>query len=114
MKDITPNKLRAEFIREAKPVMDAYLDVSKGTGVLKGNKEINAKVWDVLSQIILQADDLRKIHATTHTDILKLLRRGKVTISEAKELMEIMKSVFEMEELPKLMEKFGELSELNN
>lgn len=110
-KDITPNELRAEFLREAKPVMDAYLEVAKGNGAMKGSKEIHGKVWDVLSSVILQADDLRKIRINQHTDILRLLRRGKITISEAKELMAIMKDMFEVTELPKMMEKLEEITQ---
>lgn len=110
-KRITPNDLRAEFLREAKPVMDAYIDVACGNGVMKGNKEIHGKVWEVLSQVILQADDMRKIHARTNADVMKLLRRGKITIVEAERLMSIMQKMFEMEQLPELLEKYAELSQ---
>lgn len=108
-KRITPNDLRAEFLREAKPVMDAYIDVACGNGAMKGNKEIYGKVWDVLSQVILQADDMRIIHVRSNADILKLLRRGKITVDEAERLMSVMQKMFEMEQLPELLEKFESL-----
>jgi len=51
-----------------------------------------------------------EIRATTTADIIKLLRRGKITISETKELMAIAQTDFEITELPKLLEKFERLS----
>lgn len=105
-KEITPTSLRKEFLEEAKPIMNAYIDVALGDGVLKGNKEIHGKVWEVLSQVILQADDTRKIHIKTNADILDLLSKGKVSVSEAERLMGLMQKMFEMEQLPELLEKF--------
>ena len=106
---ITPTTLRTEFLQEAKPIMNAYIDVALGDGVMKGNKEIYSKVWDVLSQVILQADDMRKIHVQSNADILKLLRHGKLTVGEAERLMGVMQKMFEMEQLPELLDKFESL-----
>lgn len=105
-KQITPNSLRAEFLKKAKPIMDGYIEVASGNGAMKGSKEIHGKIWDVLSQVILQADDMRKIHVQSNADILKLLRNGKVTVGEAERLMGVMQKMFEMEQLPELLDKF--------
>lgn len=49
------------------------------------------------------------LRATNTEQVLRLLRRGKVTITEAKELMNIMATDFEVTQLPELLERFESL-----
>ena len=55
------------------------------------------KYYDVVSDIIRQADDQQRINTKNTSDILTLLKRGKVSITEAKELMQILMYESEVE-----------------
>lgn len=67
-------------------------------------------VMDAIIPMIQQAGDVQRIRATSTADVLKLIRRGKVTIQEAKELMLIMATDFEVTEIPKMMERIEEIT----
>ena len=52
-----------------------------------------------------------KLKATNTEQVLKLLGDGKVDINQAKELMLMMATEFEIKELPKLLASFEKLQE---
>lgn len=59
-------------------------------------------VWKLLGPIIQAANDVQVINAKNTADILKLLGSGKLSISEASQLMMILKTQTEIEEVKEL------------
>ena len=51
-----------------------------------------------------------RLRATNTESVLKLLRRGKLTLLEAERLMSIMATEFEITQLPELLERFESLN----
>jgi len=105
-----PSKLRKSFLEMASPLLEEYVNASLGKGTLSSKDgTARAEVWDLLRDIIVQADDTQKIRTSTTADIIKLLKRGKISIKEAKELMSILKDEYEITQAPELMAKLEEL-----
>ena len=66
-------------------------------------KEYN-DVWEALVPMMQSLTIREKINAENSKQILSLLSKGKINITEAKELMNILKVKSEIEELPKLID----------
>lgn len=102
------NKLFSEL---GEFLIDEYTSVIKGEGDFSSNSvKAREDVFDILKEVILKESDTKKIIATSTESVLKLLRRGKITLEEAERLMKIMQTDFEITELPKLLEKFESLN----
>ncbi len=91
---------------------EIYFDIVLNKGKLTGEwteeqKARSVKAYElIVNKMPVYTPNLR---ATNTEQVLKLLRRGKVTIAEAKELMLMMATEFEIKELPKLLASFEEL-----
>jgi hypothetical protein len=107
----TPSEIRANFLKKAEPLIDEYVGASLGKSQLSSNDATaRSEVWSLLRDILVNADDLKKVSASNTKSVLRLLRRGKITIDEAERLMRIMQTDFEVTELPALLEKFESLN----
>jgi len=69
-------------------------------------KQIITAFEQVLSRLPLEKVD---VQAQTAADIIGLIKEGRVTLTEAKELMSILSIKFEMEELSALAAKLEEV-----
>lgn len=93
-------------------LVDEYFKIilgKKGSGQYTDDEKNNIiKSFElVVNKLPVHTPNLR---ATNTEQVLKLLRRGKVTIAEAKELMAMMATDFEINSLPDLLAKFEELN----
>ena len=104
-----PESIIKENIPE---LMELYFDFILSRDNAKRYTETQQKkvidaVEKILPRLPVHTPSLR---ATNTESVLKLLRRGKLTINEAKDLMSIMTAEFEIKQLPELMEKLELLS----
>ena len=67
-------------------------------------------LWPIITNLVAQTDDLKRIKAKTASDVISAVTKGKMTAKEGKDLMSLMQSKFEMEELTELLEKMDELN----
>jgi len=104
--------LRMLFIRDAEYVVRGVLDraIGRRTSIAKDRVDQTDldRAWEVLSPLLRQSGELRKIEAQTTKQILAGVAGGKLTIQEANDLMEILKVQQDIEELPKLLEQLSE------
>lgn len=111
---MTVKKRTERLMKENIPqLIEKYFDIvlnerelTKGYTDSENDKIIKAFEL-IASKLPVYTPNLR---AKNTGDILRLLRRGKVTIQEAKELMLIMATDFEVTEIPKMMERMEELT----
>lgn len=103
-------KIRQDFIEGVTPFVKDYVAVARGEGVMPHlDKDARAAVWDVAKQIILEAGDQQKIKAKNTTQVLALLKAGKVSVAEAKDLMTMLDIKTDIEEAPRIREALEKL-----
>lgn len=87
-----PKEIRKAFLDDSQEVLKELRCRMLGkVGDNPGaDTNLMLKYYDVISDIIRQADDQQRIDAQNTSDILTLLKRGKISITEAKELMQIL------------------------
>ena len=73
------------LLAELKTVLEGTGDFSSKSGIWLGY------AFERLSKMVDTANDLKVIEATTTTEIIKAVSKGKITMSEAKELMNLLK-----------------------
>ena len=103
----TSTEIRTKFINE-----NADFLLTELGQVLRGEGEFSCKsnhvltyALDILEQAINNAGDVVEIEATTAHGVVELLQKGRISLVEARELMQILKVQQEIEELPKLLKK---------
>ena len=70
-----------------------------------GQKKEQDKIWEVLVPIIQQAGDSQRIEAESVHDVIGLLKDGTVTFAEGKQLMDMLSTKSDIEDMKKLLEK---------
>ena len=108
---MTPEELRLMFLEGcAEHVLTEYIAVVKGEGEFSGtNAQARIDMWELTQKLIVQASDARKLEAHTTAEVIGLLKTGKVTVKEAKELMEMLRTANEVDILPDLMNKMNDI-----
>lgn len=104
---ITPSELRATFVEKVAPFVGAMVEVARGDSgkVLRClDKDVSSKVWSLAEKIIASADDLKAMEANNVADVLSLLKSGKISVQDAKDLMEIMTAKTNIDMANKLLE----------
>lgn len=107
-----PVKMKQHFLRGAAPILDTMIRMANGDEKIKGDGFAFREVWEVLKAIINAASepapmiDLRGKDISSQIDeILSAVTKGDITFIEAKEYMSLVSSGFNLQELPKLMQK---------
>jgi hypothetical protein len=117
-KALTAKEARQFVLSASPPILRDLL--AKATGLEDEarpghyyNVDIKARsaVLDIITPMMQDAGDLQKLNAENMGEVLALLKEGIVTISEAKELMQILSTKAEMEEIKDLSEKLAELTD---
>lgn len=82
-------ELRQKLLAEGTEVVMSMLEQAKtGRGLRPSfHPESQAKVWDVISTILIKTTEKQKVDAKNTSDVLGLLKDGVITIAEAKELV---------------------------
>ncbi len=111
---MTDIELRDLFINGAEFVIKSELKASNGTKPLD-LKSVDIpsylRVWEVAKEIILNADNLKKIDAQSTKDVTTALSKGKITADEALKLMSMLKLEYEVSELPLLLDRLDQLQD---
>ena len=104
---MTSKELRKQFLEGVEPFMKELLQVLSGElkeFSCKNNFAVS-EAWNLLKDLIKQADDISKLKAESTSDITKLLADGDISAAEAKDLMSILQTDFEMNEMKELAAK---------
>lgn len=105
-------KIRSEFIKDIAPLVKDMVLLARGKGVVANmDEKARDQVWEVAKQIILQTGDTQELEARNIQDVLNLIAKGKVTPSEAKDLMQLVQSKFEMEEVASIQKMLSAFSQ---
>ena len=105
----TGEALRTQLISGLVPYVEEYLDILSGAKDKHncGNPYYVQQAMEITKDIVKSAGDLKIIEAQNATEVLKLLKTGKITIQEAKDLMEIMASKTNIDIANELMKPEG-------
>jgi hypothetical protein len=111
----TASELRAKFLRDAEPVLRYVVGKAKGVRhpdipEISVDQEHVSRVWKTLEPMLIAASDMQKVEVRTTAGIVDAVCRGKISLADAKELMLIMKSQFEMDKLPELISQLTDLT----
>lgn len=107
MKDIE-EKIKTEMPKLA----ELFMGVALGEKVFSGGKAQEAaatRVWDTLSPVIKRLSESRAVEANSASDIIAMLKSGSIGIQDAKDLMAIMSSKSEMDEIANLQKQIDSL-----
>jgi len=111
-----PVKMRQHFLKGAAPILNDVIAMAKSDKKSPANPFAFTEVWEVLRGIITSASNpvpLIDLKGKTISDqideILTQVTEQKITFVEAKELMSLVSSGFNLQELPKLMAKLEQL-----
>ena len=108
----TPAELRAYFVNKAKPMIDEYIGAALGKSELKStNSDARKETWGLLRDIINSAGNLTKIDAENTKDVIKMLKDGAITIQDAKDLMQMLSTQSDIEDIKVLLEKVNQLTD---
>ena len=97
--------LRKEFLKDADKIVNrvkkAYTE-RNGESILTNQEEAVLKqVWPTLEKVILSVEDVKLVEANNVSQILSLVSKGKLTITEAKEWIGLLKDAEELEDMKK-------------
>ncbi len=94
------------FLENASTIIKDQLYLAKNdTKLSPGQRQL----FDTLSKMIVAESDMEKIKTKSSADILELLGKGKVSVAQAVQLMELMKGKAEIDLSEDLMEKLDKL-----
>ena len=107
------HKIRSDFITTAAPLVEQYAKAAIGEELLPADVDdtVRNETWSVLKTMLLKIEDRQAIDAQNTSQVLSLLKTGKVTVKEATELMALLNIKSEIDEVPKLtaaLEKLGQ------
>lgn len=113
---LDPVKMRQHFLSAAAPILENMLGTAKGESGKKVDEWAAREVWDVLKAIITTANDPAplmnlkgKAIDEQINEILTSVSLQKITIQEAKDMMSLVSTGFNLQELPKLMAKLEQI-----
>ena len=102
------NELRKKLLENSDQVLDKvlYLLSGKDDAVLNPwEREAIDVLYPTLHQIIINANDLKKIDAESTKDITRALSQGKITAQEAIQLMSMLQMKFDIDDANNLMQQ---------
>ncbi len=109
---ISGKDVRSRFLIRAVNIMEQYIDdaVNDDPAHRTQRNGAQAKIFDALIPVIQSAGDVQKIEAGNTSDVLALLREGIVTFTEARDLMQMLSTKSDIEDMKILLEKMEALS----
>lgn len=94
----TAQELKQRFLEEAGPLVEEYIMAALGKGELSStNAGAREKVWELLSQLMLQSSDKLELEITCPEDVIKAVTEGKCTMQEGQNLLKLYKAAKEIE-----------------
>ncbi len=85
-------ELREAFLKDhAEKVMSLYRDRLDGNFPKDCDISALDKMWELLEKIVIGVKDKETLDATSTQSVLDALKKGKITVDQAKELMFILK-----------------------
>ncbi len=87
---------------------DSNPDTENGRRINVDQKARDA-VLNAIIPMLQQAGDVQKVEAESTHDVISLLKDGTVSFAEAKQLMDMLSTKSEIDDLKKLLEKMDEL-----
>ena len=109
-------ELRKILLEESADIVREKVAQAKGiSGPLghtshTGQKKEQEKIWEVLVPIIQQAGDAQRIEAESVHDVIGLLKDGAITFTEARQLMDMLSTKSDIEDMKELLKKMEVLS----
>ncbi|MCP4552496.1 MAG: hypothetical protein GY834_10755 [Bacteroidetes bacterium] len=73
------------------------------------NHKVLDEVIDLIKPLLAKAQQVRELEARNASDVIKILKLGKITVSEATELLTMMRAKLEVEELEQQQKMAKEL-----
>ena len=111
--DGSPEAIHAAMLKGLLPLADEMIDVS--TGRIKGFSSSNnfaiKEGWEFLKDVIRDAGAAQKINAENTADVINLLSEGKLSISDAKELMNMLSLKSDIEDIKILLQRVNQLTD---
>lgn len=109
---ISGKDVRSRFLIRAVNIMEQYIDdaVNDDPAHRTQRNGAQAKIFDALIPIIQSSGDIQKIEAESAQDVLGLLKEGIVTFVEARDLMTMLSTKSDIEDMKNLLEKMEALS----
>ena len=111
--DGSPEEIHAAMLKGLLPLADEMIDVS--TGRIKGFSSSNnfaiKEGWEFLKDVIRDAGAAQKINAENTADVITLLKDGKLSIGDAKELMNMLSLKSDIEDVKLLLERVNQLTD---
>lgn len=105
---VTASQLKAKFLELAEPILDEYVGAALGhTEIKSTNAGCRAEVWSLLRELILKASDTMApkkgvdldITVTSAGDVIKAVNSGKITIDEGKQILLMLKTAAETNQI---------------
>jgi hypothetical protein len=108
---ISGKDIRSRFLIRAVNIMEQYIDdaVNDDPGHRTQRNGAQAKIFDALIPIIQSSGDIQKIEAESAQDVIALIKDGLVTFSEARDLMQMLSTKSDIEDMKVLLEKMEAL-----
>ena len=91
---------------------ELFIGVALGEKVFTGGKSQEAaanKVWDTLTPVIKRISEARSLDANSTADVIVMLKEGKLSLAEARELMQMLSTKSDIEDMKALLEKMEAL-----
>ena len=108
------NKEIEEKIKKSMPALaELFMGIALGDKVFTGGKSQETaanKVWDSISPMIKRMGEVQVLEAQSTADVIELLGKGKVTITDAKDLMQMLSTKSDIEDVKILLEKVNALT----
>ena len=101
-----------ELLRKATGELFDERDPAKGfTGY---DLKARDMVISIITPMLQSAGEIQALNAASASEVIQLLKEGKVSFQEAKELMSIVQMQFEMDELRDLANRLDGLSQVDS
>lgn len=91
-KELTAAQLRKKLLSEGEDIILSVIAAAKDGNTIHPNYHPNSrdKVWDAIIPILQSTAAKDKINAKTNADVLSLVSKGDISISEAKEMVSLL------------------------
>lgn len=109
----TPLNIRNKVLDSAPDIVDLLhgLITNSSKGIAKTQQMAIDTLWPTIHAVAIKAQDREAIEAKTSQDIVGLLSKGKVSITEAKDLMSMLRDKSDIDDVRDLMARIEELEE---